>query len=111
MGRIVSDSITPGNQGARYAGSFKDGKFIRRIEGRQDNTLIVFDTENNELYRETSLRGIGPFAVRTVSTETSSFDGSLVLIVGGFTPDTDNSRVVTIVTDYKISPPTWYTGK
>lgn len=110
MSQIVSDSKTDNNQGCRCAGSFKDGPYIRRVEARPGNVLVVCDTEGHELYRETALQALGPYAIRTIDAETSTFSGTLVLIIGGFTPDTSDSRVVTISTDYRIQPPAWFTG-
>ena len=106
MGQIVADVSTLGNQGGRHAGSFKDGTFIRRVEVRPGNELVVFDTEGRDLYHEHACPQ--DFSIQSISCETSSFSGTLVLILGGFSPNTDDSRTITISTGYQIAPPRWY---
>jgi hypothetical protein len=107
MGHIVADQSVSGNQGGRRAGSFKDGKFIRRIEIRPGNLIEFYTIEGVLLYQEVALAGQS-FIITSLNAETSSFSGTVVLLLGGFTPETDNSRTITIVTDYQIAPPMWF---
>ncbi len=102
MGRIVSDDIIDGDQNGRVAGEFKDGTQTRRIELLQGNVIVFKSVEGQELYREQPLPS--DFAARTVSADHSSFTGHVVLVIGGFTVNSGNARVLTIATDYKIAP-------
>jgi len=75
MSHVVSDSvISP--RGARVAAAFKDGVFIRRVEARPGNVLVVLDTEGNPLYVEYACPE--NFAILSIDAQTSSFSGTLI---------------------------------
>jgi hypothetical protein len=108
MGYVASDDrVEP--RGARCAGAFKDGPFIRRVVTGPFNTLTVKSTEGEVLWTEYACPV--DYQIMSIDCETSSFSGGLVLILGGFTPGGAESRTITIVTDYQIQPPTWYRGE
>jgi hypothetical protein len=109
MSRIIAYMNIDALNGRR-AGSFKDGQYIRFITCDQDCIFHFWDQERNHLYQEEALKGSGYFP-QSIDTETSSFSGTVVLILGGFFPDNPNkATTITIATDYRISPPIWYGG-
>lgn len=108
MGRVVSDHVLDNDQGGRVAGSFKDGGFVRAVEVLPGNVIVFRTIEGGELYRETAC----PKAlnIRTITTEHSSISGTVILVLGGFDSDTQDARVVTLSTDYRIQPEVPYQG-
>lgn len=105
MGAIVHDFTIQQNQGGRHGGTFKDGRFIRAIVFYPDNVIRFHDMEGNILYTEEALKG-ERFAILNVSDETSSFGTPhIVLGLGGFDPDTSDSRFLILATTYEVSPP------
>jgi len=93
------------NQGGRHAGAFKDGQYIRALVAAPGNVVRVVTVEGQTLYEEHGIPSA--FAVQTISAERSSFSGKLVLILGGFSPDSSDSRTLILTTDYDVSPPVY----
>lgn len=101
MSRVVSDDVINNDQTGRASGEFKDGTQIRKVEIQSDNTIIFKSQQGETLYTERAVPK--DFFIRTINADHSAFTGTVVLVLGGFTPDTGNSRVITIATDYKIA--------
>jgi len=102
---INGDIRTDPNQGGRRAGSLKDGTFIRALVVMPGNAIDVRTVEGATLYRETGIPQ--DYSIQSVSAERSTFSGKLVLIMGGFTPNTSDSRTLIITTDYSIATPVY----
>ncbi len=123
FGVVARDHQVDPNQGGRKAASFKDGPYIRIVEIAPGNVVRVYSNENDVLYEDYGISAYN-VSIQSISTERSTFSGALVLIFGGFTPDTGNSRTITLVTSYAIQPavegmgldlpgvylPGWYQG-
>ncbi len=104
---IVQDVKRDGNQNGRVAGMFGDGVYTRYIEIINDVIVICDSDMANgqpvERHRNYDLAGRN-FAARSITTRRSGFDGKLLVTVGGFTPDTGDSRRITIKCDLQIDP-------
>jgi len=100
---INGDIRVDQNQGGRRAGSLKDGTFIRALVCMPGNVIEVRTVEGATLYRETGIPH--DYAIQSISAERSTFSGKLVLILGGFSPNTTDSRTLIITTDYDVAAP------
>jgi hypothetical protein len=111
-GRVVNDITVDRNQNGRLAGSFKDGTYIRVVEVDPGNVICFKSVEGQPIYWDGTINtgDYSNFVPRTISAEHSSFNGAVVLILGGFTADTGNSRTVIILTDYVIKPEVVFQG-
>lgn len=103
MSTINGDIRIDGNQGGRRAGSLKDGPYIRALVGLPGNVIEVRTVEGATLYRETGIPR--DFAMQSISAERSTFSGKLVLILGGFTPESSDSRTIILTTTYDVAAP------
>jgi hypothetical protein len=104
MGKIVAKRIIGANQGGRVNAAFKDGIYARYVDVVSGNKLQVTDTEGNVIYTEYGLTGENGLSIHSLDVETSSFDGSVLFIVGGFTAETDNSVRYVVKADYHVAP-------
>jgi hypothetical protein len=111
-GRVVNDIPVDNNQNGRLAGSFKDGTFVRVVEVDPGNLIVFKSVEGQEIFRDGTINNsnYSRFVPRSVSAEHSSFTGTVILILGGFTADTGNSRTVIVATDYAIKPEVPFNG-
>lgn len=103
MSTINGDIRIDSNQGGRRAGAFKDATFIRALVCMPGNVIEVRTVEGAMLYRETGVPR--DFSIQSISAERSTFSGKLVLILGGFTPDSSDSRTLILTTDYDVTAP------
>lgn len=99
---INGDIRLDNNQGGRHAGAVKDGPYVRALVAAPGNVIRVVTVEGQTLYEEHSIPQ--NFAVQTISAVRSSFSGNLVLVLGGFTPNTQDSRTLIITTAYPLQP-------
>jgi len=105
MSTINGDIRIDNNQGGRRAGAFKDGTFIRVLVAAPGNVIEVRTVEGATLYRETGIPQ--DYAIQSISAERSTFSGNLVLILGGFSPNGNDSRTIILTTDYAVQPPVY----
>jgi hypothetical protein len=107
---VIQDVSRDNNQNGRVAASFGDGPFTRYVEVLGDVILVTdsdLDAEGRpvERHRNHDLRGRN-FVPRSITARRSGFDGKLLLTLGGFTPDTGDSRRITVKCDLVIDPAT-----
>jgi hypothetical protein len=76
---------------------------VRRIELRPGNVINVFDTSGKTLCVDYGLSGRS-FIVTDINPVRAA-DGTLTIVFGGFTPDTSNSRTITLATTCPMAPP------
>ena len=105
---IIQDVSRAGNQNGRVAGSFRDGIFTRYVEVLGDAIVITdsdLDAQGRPIERHRNYDLVGRnFAPRSITTQRSGFDGKLLVTIGGFTPNSDDSRRITIKCDLVIDP-------
>lgn len=105
---IIQDIRREQNQGARVAGSFRDGRHTRYIEVIHE-VIVICDSDLHpdstpvERHRNNDLVGKN-FAPRTITTTRSGFDGKLIVCLGGYTNDSGDSRRITVKCDLVIAP-------
>lgn len=105
---IIQDVSRDNNQNGRVAGMFGDGLFTRYIEVI-DGVVVICDSEKDGdnqpvvRHRNYDLKSLS-FVPRSISTRRSGFDSKLIVTFGGYTPDTGDSRRVTIKCDLVIEP-------
>jgi hypothetical protein len=104
MGQIIARREIGMNVGGRLTAAFKDGPMVKYVDVMPDNSLEVRTFEGNVLYTERALVGEHDLAIRSLDVETSSQDGRLVFIVGGFTAGTGNSLRLVVKADIKVAP-------
>jgi len=106
---IIQDISRPGNQGGRVAGSFRDGRATRYIEVI-DGVIVVTDSDLDaqgqpvERHRNHDIQYLD-FMPRSITTTRSGFDGKLIVCLGGYTPNANDSRRITVKCDLVIEPP------
>jgi hypothetical protein len=105
---IIQDVARQENQNGRVAGMFGDGVYTRYIEVVQGRIVICdsdLDAEGRPVVRHVNddIRYLD-FVPRTISTRRSGFDGKLIVTLGGYTPNTGDSRRVTVKCDLVIEP-------
>lgn len=103
MATINGDIRLADNQGGRRAGAIRDGPYIRALLVAPGNVVQVRSVEGAILYEERALPQ--DFSIQSIAAARSSFSGKLVLILGGFTPDTGDSRTLIVTTDYALQAP------
>jgi hypothetical protein len=106
---IIQDVARSNNAQGRCAGSFRDGQFTRYVEVIQGMIVITASDKGTdglpvELHRNYDLQGQG-FQPLAITTTRSGIDGKLIVTLGGFTPDTNNSRRITVKCDLAIKEP------
>ncbi len=105
MSTINGDIRLDNNQGGRRAGSIRDGQFIRALVAAPGNVIRVVTVEGQTLYEEHGIPR--DYAIQSISAERSTFSGKLVLILGGFSPNGNDSRTIILTTDYAVQPPVY----
>ncbi len=106
---IIQDVSRAGNQNGRVAGSFRDGRQTRYVEVIGDHIVICASDLNANgepevIHVNYDLRGRN-FMARSITTTRSGFDGKLLVTLGGYTPNSDDSRRITVKCDLVIEPP------
>jgi hypothetical protein len=103
---VIQDVARSANQNGRVAGSFRDGQQTRYVEVIGDHIVICASDLNTNgdpevIHVNYDLLGRN-FVPRSITTQRSGFDGKLLVTLGGYTPDSDNSRRITIKCDLVI---------
>ncbi len=105
---IIQDVRRDNNQNGRVAGSVKDGVFTRYVEVIGEEIVITdsdLDAQGQPVVRHRNRNLVGRnFAPRSITTQRSGFDGKLIVVLGGFTPDMGDSRRITVKCDLVIEP-------
>lgn len=105
---IVQDVSRPANAQGRCAGSFRDGQFTRYVEIVR-GVITITDSDvvdGRPVVRHENRDLVGAnFQPLAITTTKSGIDNCLIVTVGGFTPDTSDSRRVTVKTTLVIKEP------
>jgi hypothetical protein len=106
---IVQDVARSNNAQGRCGGSFRDGQFTRYIEVIHGAiTITDSDLDGNGKpvvrHQNDDLAGLN-FQPLSVTTTKSGLDSKLIVTLVGFTPDTRDSRRVTVKCDLAIKEP------
>ena len=108
MSVVIQDVSRAQNQNGRVAGSFRDGVFTRYVEVLRGEIVITdsdLDAAGEPVIRyRTTILMERNFVPRSITTQRSGFDGKLLVTIGGFTPNSDDSRRITIKCDLVIDP-------
>ncbi len=103
---VIQDVARGQNQNGRVAGSYRDGMFTRYVEIIGDHIVICASDLNANgepevIHVNYDLVGRN-FVPRSITTQRSGFDGKLLVTIGGFTPETADSRRITVKCDMVI---------
>lgn len=85
----------------RCAGAFKDGYVLRKVMFI-DGDIVVYGVFDDEVYRCNA--GVGDFMAKSISCLRSAQSGKLIVVLGGFVPNTESGqRSHFVSTDYVIA--------
>ncbi len=108
---ILQDVSRPENINGRCAGVIGDGIFTRYVEVDRDDIVVCASDLNAdgspvEIHRARGELAGKDFAARTIQCRRSGFDGKLLVVLGGLTPNSGGSRRLTIKLDLVLAPAT-----
>jgi len=106
---IIQDVSRDRNQNGRVAGSYRDGAYTRYVEIIRERIVVCasdIDANGDPAVIHVNDDLVGrSFAPRSITAQRSGFDGKLLVTIGGFTPDSDDSRRITVKLDLVVDPP------
>lgn len=109
MDFIYQDVQREDNINGRAIGFVADGPFTRYVEVVRDD-IVVTASDNGpdgkavELHRAKDILRGQEFATRTILAKRSGVDGHVLVILGGLTPGTSNSRSLRIKLGLVVAP-------